>query len=91
MWRRRLRNNSSMAAPALALRWNRSATWIAAGAPCRPPSAQAPARSRTMISTPGWARSQLEDLGSAIVEQINGPMCFKVEQQSSVPALFLPK
>jgi hypothetical protein len=30
-----------------------------------------------------------EDFGGAIVEQVNGPVCFKVEQQGSIPAVLL--
>jgi hypothetical protein len=40
----------------------RSATWIAAGAPLRAPSAYAPARSRQITSVPGWARSQFSNV-----------------------------
>ena len=39
-------------------RWNRSATWIACGAPVRMPSAYAPALSLHTVPTPGCSRSQ---------------------------------
>ena len=32
-----------------------------------------------------------EDLGGAIVEQVNGLVCFQIEQQGAVPPLLLPQ
>jgi len=40
-----------------------------------------------MISTPGWQRSPVgKDIGGAIIEQIDGSVCFETEEQRAVAA-----
>jgi hypothetical protein len=43
-----------------------------------------------MISTPGCAQPIGENLdGTTVVEQVNRPMRFQIEQQRAIPALLL--
>src|SRR5690242_1167105 len=88
MWRRRLRNTSSIAAPALALRWKRSAhldyrrRFLAAAL-----GERTSAVADDDLDAGVCAQPIGEHLGSAVVEQVNRPMRFQIEQQGPIPTL----
>ena len=79
-----LRSTSSSAAPALADRWKRSATWIAPVRPGDPLGVRTSTIADDDLDARVLAQPLGEHLGRAVVQQVNRSMRFEVHQQRAV-------